>query len=297
MLTISNKLSSLKLLAMLFIVSSCGGDEEEPVIVVPAVANFSFVIDATDKGKVTFTNSSTDATSVSWNFGDGTAASTDSNPVHTYVESGTYEVTLTATGADTKTSVKKQSVEIDLPVESNMPEWLVGDGSKSWKISADEGSFKVGPGVDNGTWWTLPAVADRPCLENDRFIFSEDGTFEYDANGDVFGEAYMGVTPDGCVEESSLSGDRAAWASGEHSFTYTAENGDTPAAITVTGTGAFIALPKAFNGGEYNDTDNVGPDADTSVTYEILNTDDGKVKLSLNIAGDGHWTFVLEPAE
>jgi PKD repeat protein len=294
MFTISNKISPLKLWAILFIVFSCGSDDEP---VVPAVSNFSFAVDATDKGKVTFTNTSTDAVSVSWNFGDGSATSAETSPVHTYAESGTYEVALTATGKDSKTSVKKQNVEIALPSKSGAPEFLIGDGSKVWKISADAGSFKVGPGVDNGGWWTLPALSDRPCLANDRFIFSDDGTFEYKANGDVFGEAYMGVTPDGCVAESSLAGAKTAWGSGKHTFTYVAAAGTTPAKITVKGTGAFIALPKAYNGGEYNDTDNTGPDEDASVTYDILNTEGGKMKLSLHIAGEGYWTFVLEPAE
>jgi hypothetical protein len=113
----------------------------------------------------------------------------------------------------------------------------------------------------------------------------------------VFGEAYMGVTPDGCVAESSLTGAKVAWGSGEHTFTYTAAAGTTPAKITVKGTGAFIALPKAYNGGEYNDSDNTGPDEDAAVTYDILNAESGKMKLSLHIAGEGYWTFVLEPAE
>ncbi|MEZ5359993.1 MAG: PKD domain-containing protein [Candidatus Zixiibacteriota bacterium] len=47
---------------------------------------------------VAFTNSSTGATSYSWNFGDG-GTSTQTNPSHTYTAAGTYTVTLTATNA------------------------------------------------------------------------------------------------------------------------------------------------------------------------------------------------------
>jgi PKD repeat protein len=47
---------------------------------------------------VTFTNSSTGATSYLWAFGD-TTTSTETNPVHTYTAAGTYTVTLTVTGA------------------------------------------------------------------------------------------------------------------------------------------------------------------------------------------------------
>ena len=49
--------------------------------------------------EVSFSNNSTNATSYRWSFGDGTAASTDTNPVHDYLLPGTYHVTLEAFGA------------------------------------------------------------------------------------------------------------------------------------------------------------------------------------------------------
>ena len=45
---------------------------------------------------INFTNTTTNATSYGWNFGDG-ETSTDQTPSHTYAEDGVYEVTLTAT--------------------------------------------------------------------------------------------------------------------------------------------------------------------------------------------------------
>lgn len=59
-------------------------------------------------GSVTFTNTSTNATSYSWSFTGGTpSTSTAANPVVTYHTAGTYTVSLTATnsaGSNTKTS-------------------------------------------------------------------------------------------------------------------------------------------------------------------------------------------------
>ncbi|MEO1413528.1 MAG: PKD domain-containing protein, partial [Bacteroidota bacterium] len=61
---------------------------------------------------VNFTNTSSDATSYSWDFGDGNG-SMDINPVHTYAMEGTYTVVLTATN-DCGVQTSSQSVEIVL---------------------------------------------------------------------------------------------------------------------------------------------------------------------------------------
>ena len=67
---------------------------------------------------VTFTNTSTGATTYVWNLGDGTVL-TDPDPTHTYTEIGTYTVTLTATGpggSDTLTRTNYITVTFPPPV-------------------------------------------------------------------------------------------------------------------------------------------------------------------------------------
>ena len=72
---------------------------EEPVSVVP-VANFSSnVTSGTAPLTVQFTDSSENATSWNWDFGDG-MNSTDQNPMHTYSTAGNYTVNLTASNGN-----------------------------------------------------------------------------------------------------------------------------------------------------------------------------------------------------
>ena len=82
--------------------TSCGDDEVLPV------ADFTSV--ATEL-EVAFTNTSKDATTYSWAFGDG-GTSTEENPTYTYAAAGTYTVELTATNEDGSDS-KEESVTVE----------------------------------------------------------------------------------------------------------------------------------------------------------------------------------------
>ncbi|MEO1259168.1 MAG: PKD domain-containing protein [Bacteroidota bacterium] len=68
---------------------------ETNYIVVTTVPSAGFS-SSTNGLTVSFTNNSSNATSYSWDFGDG-ESSTEANPVHTYDDDGVYTVTLTAT--------------------------------------------------------------------------------------------------------------------------------------------------------------------------------------------------------
>ena len=69
----------------------------DPSILKPT-PNFTTKADATTPRKITFTNTSLNAISYAWDFGDGSAAVTDAAPAYAYTKAGTYTVTLTATG-------------------------------------------------------------------------------------------------------------------------------------------------------------------------------------------------------
>ncbi|MCH6199944.1 PKD domain-containing protein [Aquiflexum sp. LQ15W] len=180
---------------------------------------------------------------------------------------------------------------------------LIGNGKKAWKLKPAAKAFGVGPSPGSDVFYPngddLSTV--RACLFNDEFIFNEGGVFEYDAKGDFFGEFYMGVETEGCQPEANLVGKPGeAWKSGIHSFSFTEGNESTRSKITVTGTGAFLVLPKAFNGGEYTSGP---PTVNKSVTYEVLNyvkegeTEELTITIDITNNGGVFWSFILIPAE
>ncbi|MCD9028947.1 pre-peptidase C-terminal domain-containing protein [Luteimonas sp. BDR2-5] len=78
------------------------------------VAGFTYEVD-NDSLTVTFTDTSTDEdgdiVAHAWNFGDGTT-STEASPVKTYDAAGVYQVSLTVTDDDDRTSTSTQTIEV-----------------------------------------------------------------------------------------------------------------------------------------------------------------------------------------
>lgn len=84
---------------------------------VTPIADFTKSI---NRDRVSFTNKSQKATSYTWNFGDNTAVSNETNPVHLYNALGNYIVTLTATNG-LNNVVFTDTVKItELPVNAQL---------------------------------------------------------------------------------------------------------------------------------------------------------------------------------
>ncbi|MCG9879215.1 MAG: PKD domain-containing protein, partial [Bacteroidia bacterium] len=96
------------------------------------VANFTSAA-GTGAGVVNFTNTSTNAVSYSWNFGDGNTSSVQ-NPSNTYAANGTYTVALTAiSGACVNTTSRQVNVSgIASPVRA-----IAGDITTNTTLFAD----------------------------------------------------------------------------------------------------------------------------------------------------------------
>jgi PKD repeat protein len=124
----------LSVFGMATLFTSC---EDAPV----PTAIFSTTIDGME---VTFTNSSKDADTYSWDFGDGDS-SEEMNPVHTYAENGDYQVSLTAKGEGGSDEMI-QTVTID--VSAYIATWMV---DSSYQVATAYGNFTVGTAIP-GAW-------------------------------------------------------------------------------------------------------------------------------------------------
>lgn len=113
------KLQNLALIALfagMLSIYSCSEDEKKT----PAPeADFTVSIE----GKVvTIENTSTDAETYAWDFGDG-GTSTEMSPVYTYVANGSYVITLTATN-ETGEDSKSSAIEIiNISIDGDVSDW------------------------------------------------------------------------------------------------------------------------------------------------------------------------------
>ncbi|MBS1794877.1 MAG: PKD domain-containing protein [Acidobacteria bacterium] len=109
-------------------------------------AIFSSDIQLTYIGQpVTFKSDSYQATSWSWNFGDGSPAATTENPAHTYTTAGKYNVTLTInSGADALT--KNQFIQV-LPNRGTP--YVVASSGATFETDVDDfGSQAISGGIN-----------------------------------------------------------------------------------------------------------------------------------------------------
>lgn len=85
---------------------------------------------------ITFSNQSYGATSVFWDFNDGTT-STQVNPTHTYTQNGTYNVSLTTNACNQTSTLTKTITIANLTVQNPTPKFRIYPNPTTTQITID----------------------------------------------------------------------------------------------------------------------------------------------------------------
>ncbi len=129
------------------------------------------------------------ALSYTWNFGDGSATSTDQNPTHTYTLAGTYTATLLVEDTDGDSSSDTVRIEV---VDNQIPQ-VTGSATPDSGIAPFNVSFQASvSGGDSPFTYVWDFGDNEPAspLQNTNHSYTNGGTFVAtvtvtDANGDT----------------------------------------------------------------------------------------------------------------
>lgn len=126
---------------------------------------------STNGANVAFTNTSTNATSYLWNFGDN-QTSTATNPTHAYANDGTYTVTLTSTNA-CGTSTSTQTVVVATPpTASFMASPTSGCGPLTVQFTSTSSA-----NATNFNWTFAGGSPSSSTAQNPAVVYSAPGTY------------------------------------------------------------------------------------------------------------------------
>ena len=164
---------------------------------VPA-ADFTFTVEDLT---VTFTNTSTDADTYLWNFGDGTT-STEESPSHTFADYGLYSVSLKATGEGGENTATKDvelvfvpdmTMDGDFSKWSSIPDFTSGDGGTITKVKLHNDAkyfyIYIEGTADLRGFFDLYIDADNnPDNNFQSWIYPAGGGIEYLLEGNIAGD-------------------------------------------------------------------------------------------------------------
>lgn len=248
----------ITLFVIIFSIGTTSCSDDEPSTPPSPVANFEFAVSIEDAGMVTFTNTSENADSFVWEFGENGATSTDANPTYTYSSSGTYTVTLTATGeggantTDQEINVTGTAVTADF----NFTVSANNNGTVTFENTST--------GADTYSW-DFGDESGTSTEENPTHVYGNTGTYTVTLSATGFGGTnettkMVGVTLNIVVAEFEfvVAGDD----SGKVSFTNNSSNGN--------------AFSWEFGDGS------TSTDANPVHTY----SESGRYTVTLNVTGD-----------
>ena len=157
--------------------------------------------------------------------------------------------------------------------EANVDDGTCANVSGAWQLA----SLCVGWDQANICgWWSYSAPGDRTCLEDDIYYMGENGTFQNMLGDDTWLEGWQSGTDEAC-------GAPVAPHDGSNAATWSLANGE----ITLNGLGAYLGLPKAYNGGELNNDNTIGPESRTYIINSLSST---SLEVDIQVGG-GWWRF------
>lgn len=144
-----------------------------------AVARFGYTVNCTNKREVTFNDSSLNAQSITWDFGDGTIIANQKNPVHTFPALGNYDVKLTAVQGSCTYVLTKRVRIIDEKANFNISPTVLCRGATTTltALAIDSNIRKYewdyGNGVLDSGLNIFTHVYDTPRVYNARLFITD----------------------------------------------------------------------------------------------------------------------------
>ena len=152
----------------------------------------------------------------------------------------------------------------------------------TWKMAPQAAALGVGPSQGSMIYWSnsLADVTTRACFFDDQYVFNADGSFNNVMDASTWVEGWQGVSPDQCSTPvyPHNGSNPATWA-------YDSGLGT----LTLTGTGAFMGIPKAANGFELT----APSQAPAAITYLVTVINGASMTLDIDVGGNW-WRFLLE---
>lgn len=121
------------------------------------------------------------------------------------------------------------------------------------------------------------------CLFDNKYVFNADGSFSNVVGAESWIETWQGAAADGCA---------APVFPHDGTATATYEYDKTAEILKLTGKGAYLGLPKAYNLGELT----APGDASDEITYIAVLSSDGstlEIDIKVNDGNNAHWSFKL----
>lgn len=135
-----NLFKKIKQVSILILAISFIGCEDDDAVLPKLTAGFTHTIDA-DTGTVTFINTSVNASSYAWDFGDE-STSTLINPVNVYAE-GTYTIVLVASNVAGAIDIFTDEITISIPEIATLPITFDGENTTYDPTVFDGTSFEI----------------------------------------------------------------------------------------------------------------------------------------------------------